>query len=291
MNKERHAYTIMVVPERKGKTAFSFRISRRRVFFILCCIGIAVISMGILIFKSVQAARKVNYFYAIIRENEEIKKENERLRLIGEKIGRMDTIAAYLGSLANLQSGASEKISLPGGDVSKPVPLKRTEPQKGDTTGGNSASEKNENPYLSATATVITDVVAAHIPSKLPVEGWITQTYVDESVKEKAKHLGIDIAAAEGKSIKAPAKGIVASVSRDQYYGILLIINHHGGYVTRYGHCHKVFVSAGDTVQQNQEIAQVGNTGHSTAPHLHYEVLKDGKNINPMDLVLSAKKK
>jgi hypothetical protein len=65
VNKERHAYTVMVVPEREGKSAFSFRISRRRVIFLAFCAAMAIISMGVLIYKSVEAARKLSYFITL----------------------------------------------------------------------------------------------------------------------------------------------------------------------------------------------------------------------------------
>ena len=66
-------------------------------------------------------------------------------------------------------------------------------------------------------------------------------------------------------------------------------ITHGDGYVTRYGHCKEILVSEGDTVEQGQMIALMGSTGRSTGPHVHYEVLKNGREINPMKFVKASR--
>jgi murein DD-endopeptidase MepM/ murein hydrolase activator NlpD len=289
VNKERHAYTVMVVPERKGRATFSFRISRRRVIFLSICAGIAIISMGILIYKSIEAAKKLNYFYTLNRENEDLKNENTRLRLIYEKIGRMDTIVSYLSKLANVHEEKAEKTGILS-VKSLPEPRMNVKAAQVDTVKAEKTVFIHDLRDSLAKRKDNVEVSARSIPRQLPVEGWVTQSFIGGSVNGKGDHLGIDIAAAEGKSIKAPAPGIVLSVSDDQYYGILLVIKHDDIFVTRYGHCHQVFVAMGDTVERDQLIALVGNTGHSTAPHLHYEVLKNGKQIDPMGLLPSIKK-
>jgi murein DD-endopeptidase MepM/ murein hydrolase activator NlpD len=277
LNKERQAYTIMVVPEREGKEAFSFRISRRRVIFLTICAAVAVISMGVLIFKSVEATRKFSYFYTLNRENEELTKQNARLRLVHEKIGKMDTIAQYLENLADIQGSGISLSNL----LEKEAAENESEASDttADQTGGKGGSIGKDG-----------QAADLSIPAQLPLDGWITQQFALEQSRGKTRHLGIDIAAKEGTAIKAPASGVVESVSNDRYYGILLVIKHTDEYSTRYGHCNKALVSPGERVEMNQHIALVGNTGRSTAPHLHYEVVKNGKNINPMELLPSEKK-
>jgi murein DD-endopeptidase MepM/ murein hydrolase activator NlpD len=289
VNKERHAYTVMVVPERKGRTAFSFRISRRRVIFLSVCVGIAIISMGILIYKSVEAAKKLSYFYTLSRENDDLKKENCRLRLIHEKIGKMDTIVSYLGKLARVHGGKAEYAGIVSDQSTKEPGTIAQGALKDTLKAGKTDIHQDPGDSFAKRRDSI-EKKSRSVPLQLPVEGWVTQSFIGGSANDKGKHLGIDIAAAEGKSIKAPASGTVISVSKDQYYGVLLVIRHDNNYVTRYGHCQKVFVSNGEKVERDQLIALVGNTGHSTAPHLHYEVLKKGKQINPMELLPSIKK-
>lgn len=94
-------------------------------------------------------------------------------------------------------------------------------------------------------------------------------------------HKGVDIAAKIGTPIKAADGGTVTYSDNRGNYGKLVEINHGNGYVTRYGHCSKLYVNRGEKVYKGQIIALVGNTGRTTGPHLHFEVIKNGIHQNP----------
>ena len=94
-------------------------------------------------------------------------------------------------------------------------------------------------------------------------------------------HQGIDFAAPTGTAITAADGGIVTKAEHHKTYGYMVEINHENGYTTRYAHASKMHVSAGSRVYKGQHIANVGNTGRSTGPHLHFEVLLNGVNKNP----------
>lgn len=94
-------------------------------------------------------------------------------------------------------------------------------------------------------------------------------------------HQGIDLAAPSGSPIYAASAGVIAHSGWESGYGQSVVIDHGQGRKTRYGHCSKVFLKAGLPVQKGQLIAHVGSTGHSTGPHLHFEVLVDGVRKNP----------
>ena len=96
-------------------------------------------------------------------------------------------------------------------------------------------------------------------------------------------HPGIDIAAPEGREVKVTAPGVVRLAGWDDYYGNLIVVEHQNGYETYYGHNSKLVASVGEEVKRGQVIALSGNTGRSTAPHLHYEIRKDGESLNPRD--------
>lgn len=96
-------------------------------------------------------------------------------------------------------------------------------------------------------------------------------------------HKGLDIAASIGTSITASDGGRVVSAGWSGAYGNLVEVDHENGYRTKYAHCSKILVKPGDRVYKGQEIAKVGNTGRSTGPHLHIEVLKNGRNVNPIN--------
>ena len=98
-------------------------------------------------------------------------------------------------------------------------------------------------------------------------------------------HEGIDFAAPEGTRIRAVAAGIVTWAGARGGYGNMVQIDHGNGYATRYGHADKVLVHTGETVNRGDVLALVGDTGRSTGPHVHFEVLKNGHEVNPAKFV------
>jgi len=131
--------------------------------------------------------------------------------------------------------------------------------------------------------------ILACTPSVWPVRGWVTSGFgkrVSPFTGKKQFHSGIDISTRRGTPIIAPADGVVTFVGRDGSYGKLVAINHGHGIVTRYAHLHKYEVKKGQKIKRGDTIAQVGNTGRSTGPHLHYEVLLSGVPTNPKYYIL-----
>jgi murein DD-endopeptidase MepM/ murein hydrolase activator NlpD len=101
----------------------------------------------------------------------------------------------------------------------------------------------------------------------------------------EAWHRGVDFAGSAGEQVMAVAAGVVVRAEPASGYGNLVEINHGNGYVTRYGHNQRVLVAVGDTVVRGQPIALMGSTGRSTGPHVHFEVLRNGQQINPLSFV------
>lgn len=99
------------------------------------------------------------------------------------------------------------------------------------------------------------------------------------------KHKGVDIAANKGTPIYASKSGTVIYAGYKSDYGYHVKINHGNGLVTLYAHCSELYVSVGQEVKQGQTIAAVGSTGQSTGPHVHFEVIKNGTNVNPIEYV------
>ena len=119
----------------------------------------------------------------------------------------------------------------------------------------------------------------------VPVAGRITSRFgAVESIRDHT-HKGIDIAATRGTPILATASGKVSFAGWSSGYGYLVKIDHGNGVETYYGHCSKLYVSAGDTVEAGEQIAAVGSTGNSTGNHLHFEIRLDGKQVNPQTYV------
>ena len=95
-------------------------------------------------------------------------------------------------------------------------------------------------------------------------------------------HKGIDWAVPKGTAVRASCGGTVVSAGWSGGYGNCITIRHPDGKMTRYGHLSKILVSAGQKVDQNQKIALSGNTGRSTGPHVHFEILVNGTQVNPL---------
>jgi len=126
-------------------------------------------------------------------------------------------------------------------------------------------------------------------PEGRPVStGYISSGFgerVDPFTGGEEFHEGIDFAAPQGTPIHAVAAGIVTWAGPRGGFGNMVQIDHGNGYATRYGHAYKVLVHVGETVQRGDVIGLVGNTGRSTGPHVHFEVLKDGHEVNPARFV------
>jgi murein DD-endopeptidase MepM/ murein hydrolase activator NlpD len=119
-------------------------------------------------------------------------------------------------------------------------------------------------------------------PRGKPIAGRLSRGFSPHSNNPVLRHTGIDFAAREGTAIMATADGTVAFAGKDDAFGFMIVIDHANGFGTTYGHNSVLLVTEGDAVSRGDRIAFSGNTGQSTAPHLHYEIRKDGIAIDPM---------
>ena len=118
-----------------------------------------------------------------------------------------------------------------------------------------------------------------------PISGIITSRFGVRSSVRSGDHTGLDIGAPTGTPIKAAASGTVTFAGVKKSYGYMVVISHGDGIETYYGHCSKLYVTAGEKVSQGEVIAAVGSTGNSTGPHLHLEVRVNGVAYNPQNYV------
>lgn len=129
------------------------------------------------------------------------------------------------------------------------------------------------------------------VPSSRPVEGPIGSGFgfrYDPFNGRRALHTGLDFPAPKGTPVLAAAGGVVLALEQHAEYGQLLTLDHGSGLVTRYAHLSKVHVQPGDIVRRQQPVAEVGSTGRSTGPHLHFEVLVAGVPQNPARFLAKA---
>ena len=131
------------------------------------------------------------------------------------------------------------------------------------------------------------------VPAGRPItRGWLSSYFgmrTDPFTGRRAHHAGIDFAGKLGSDVVAVAAGVVTYAGKRSGYGNLVEINHGKGYSTRYGHNREILVEVGQTVKKGQVIAHMGSTGRSTGPHVHFEVLYNGRQVNPIKYIHASR--
>jgi murein DD-endopeptidase MepM/ murein hydrolase activator NlpD len=131
------------------------------------------------------------------------------------------------------------------------------------------------------------------VPAGRPItRGWLSSYFgkrADPFTGRRAHHAGIDFAGKFGSDVVAVAAGVVTYAGKRSGYGNLVEINHGKGYTTRYGHNSEVAIKVGETVKKGQVIAKMGSSGRSTGPHVHFEVLYNGRAVNPIKYIHASR--
>ncbi len=237
----------------------------------------------------------------------DIRQENEdtlgalaiRIAQMNARVIRLDALGRRLTDMAEIEDGEFDFDSAPAlGGPEEPVAV-----------GSNvaipdvvEAMSKLDNQLYNREAQlwVLESVLTSEslqdrvYPQGRPVNsGWISSYFgkrTDPFTGKLANHTGIDFAGKQGAEISAVADGVV-SWSGDRYgYGIMIEINHGNGYSTRYAHNFQNLVAVGDEVKKGQAVALMGETGRATGPNLHFEVLRNGGRVNPVNFIRDSSK-
>jgi murein DD-endopeptidase MepM/ murein hydrolase activator NlpD len=118
-------------------------------------------------------------------------------------------------------------------------------------------------------------------PRGMPLSGRVSRGFAPRQSNPSLRHSGIDFAAREGTPVLATAEGTVEFAGEHETYGFLIVIDHGSGFKTTYGHNSLLLMKKGEKVQRGDRIAFSGNTGLSSAPHLHYEITENGNSVDP----------
>ena len=147
----------------------------------------------------------------------------------------------------------------------------------------NKSTKKTSTGSVNTATNISSGKVSLGISLVKPVSGTISSRFGARSRVRSSAHTGLDIATSTGTPVVAAASGTVTFSGWKGSYGYLMVITHSNGVQTYYGHCSKLYYSAGQTVSKGQKIAAVGNTGNSTGPHLHFEIRINGVAYNPQN--------
>lgn len=136
------------------------------------------------------------------------------------------------------------------------------------------------------------DLVRSKIPSIRPTDtGWVSSRFglrEDPFTGKQRFHRGLDFSVPTGTDVRVTAAGVVSVVQQQRGLGKVIKVDHGNGVVTVYAHLDKVLIKKGTKVERGQVIAKSGNTGRSTAPHLHYEIRVQGRSVNPISYILDS---
>jgi murein DD-endopeptidase MepM/ murein hydrolase activator NlpD len=207
------------------------------------------------------------------REIARLRVENSRVQQLAAALNRAEANYQELRQILGARAPAVETSRAAGGRAA------RVEPAPPPTMRALAVRARlpDTRPQYGAGASL-----PRHWP--LDVNGFVTRGQVRPGVPDES-HPGIDIAVPLGTAVRASGGGRVAAAGYDPDYGLFVLLRHPGGYETMYGHASRLLAAEGDTVQGGQVIALSGNSGRSTAPHLHFEIRRDGRSIDPLSLV------
>ena len=217
-----------------------------------------------------------------------------RLGQLQAQLMRLDSLGERLGQLSGIKPSdkPADKPGQGGPFIAPTKPLTTDDLQRQIDQLSRQLESKGD--YLGLIETELMDerVKKNQLPTALPVEAqWNASGFgwrIDPFTGEQAMHEGIDFIADTGTAIHAAAAGIVVTSERHPQYGNLIEIDHGNELITRYAHASKVMVKQGALVKRGQKIAEVGSTGRSTGPHLHFEVRFKGIAQNPNRFLQNA---
>ncbi|MBK8118144.1 MAG: M23 family metallopeptidase [Sulfuritalea sp.] len=220
----------------------------------------------------------------------------ENLNAMAVKLGemqaqllRLDTIGERLAGMAGVKlqdlRAVDAKSDGRGGPLVLPSAMSSTELQRAVDALATQVEAKSDAISMIESQMLEDRIRKSLLPTSLPVEGqWNASSYgwrIDPFTGERALHEGADFVADTGTGIRAAAAGVVVSAERHPQYGNLVEIDHGKDLTTRYAHASRIMVTVGQLVKRGQKIAEVGSTGRSTGPHLHFEVRIRGLAQNP----------
>lgn len=277
--KEKDSYTLIFIPHSAEQKTLVFRIPKKFVkIFVAVFISVCILSLSFFIYSSYNARKIASYEtikQKMLLQDLQIKKFEDQTNLLSDKLLELTKKENQIRKIL----GISENKN--GFNLKEELDTNSSLDKKLNIINDQLKQRKNSLLELQLYAKSFIEKFN-HIPSIWPIYGSIMSYFGYRIFPWRGFHSGIDISANYGAPIKCAADGIVEYTGWKTGYGKTVIIDHGFGYKTLYGHTSAYSVSVGEKVKKGQVIAYVGVTGYATGPHLHYEVIKDGRQINPV---------
>lgn len=308
MNNEH--YTLLLLSKDSSKT--------RKIQIPSWAIKLSMILIPVLLVAAIVSFLDYRYVANQIFESRELQSENRRLRQQVQLYkNRMETVESTLDRVENFSVRLRMMTNLINRDetsklINLPLPNANTniDPQAAsiyatlDSKGKTEATQFDQKYEQTVNQALILEQnlhdlyellsdqksFLLALPTKKPAEGYISSGFGVRvspfNDGNEKMHEGIDIANVTGTTIRAPAQGTVKFAGAKSGYGQIVILDHGYGLETWYGHVAKILVRQGQLVRRGQSLALIGNTGHSTGPHVHYEVRAHGIPVDPLTYIL-----
>lgn len=214
------------------------------------------------------------------------------------RMTRIDALGEHLTAMADLEEGEFDFSQPPalGGPISGEFNVDFSAVDLGGELGRFQARLEDREKQLDVLESLLTNhnLQQQGWVSGRPVEkGWISSYYgkrTDPFSGKQTMHNGLDFAGKEGSNVVAVAAGVVTYAGNRSGYGKMVEVSHQDGFVTRYAHNQKNLVAAGDVVRKGDAIALMGKSGRATGSHVHYEVYKHGRPVDPSSYVARTRR-
>ena len=271
---KRRSWTVVLIPESESNVR-QLRLSRNTV--------LVVASFAVLLV--LYAVTETVLFWTVAQKASEVEPLRKKVRKLESSSGELAQVGQDLVKLRAFQQQVRRLLAGQG--------VSGIDQAMTDTLDFTDFSKLGEgqpfpgSPVTEARSLRGVNYTVMDIPNHPPVRGYVTRSFYTAEAHNRPAHHGVDIAAKEGSPVLAAAGGLVLFADWTYRYGNLVLISHRSGYISIYGHNQVMFVRAGDRVQQGEPIALLGNSGQSTAPHLHFEIWEDGSPVDPMKLMES----
>ena len=280
----------LVLVRGDGARVLRFSFPRRLPILILAVIGLLTVSLAVFAGDWWLSRAKIREVGSLIRVT-----EAQRATIAGLK-GRMAEVQTEVASWRELHAriwepfGPNAASKGPrtgiGGPSARPVDPSSGHIATSDEVDRLAHAVHEEGENLRALEQLISRAgkALASLPSRWPVRGTVNSEFGGRRspwAKGSELHSGIDIGAERGTSVHAPAAGTVTFAGTHAEYGLTVIVDHGGDLRTIYGHLSKITVAPGQKLTRGAELGLTGNTGRSSGPHLHYEILVKDRPVNP----------
>jgi murein DD-endopeptidase MepM/ murein hydrolase activator NlpD len=261
-------FSIIVVPHDNSKT-YNYKVSYRALFSIAALLAVLVVVVLVLSFTYGRVLVTAQRSFVLERENRQLHSQVAQIDSLKLELLNLQALSIQIKRMLGVEISQEDSLLVANWSPAKSPAIE----SEGDMDG---VGEQEQKRMLDA------------LPSIWPIRGYVTREFHSTGGESNAQyHPGIDIAAARGTPVLAAAEGVVEASNFDDTYGWMVEIDHGYGIHTLYGHCTRNLVNVGDRVTRGKTIATVGSTGKSTAPHLHFEVRKNGVPVDPKDYLLN----